>query len=392
MMNELSRHIESLLLTHDCVTIPHFGAFVTKYVPAVHSQEEDVYYPPMRSVRFNADMKEDDGLLTSSVCNAYGCTSSEARARVQNLVMNLRQQLLADGQADFGILGQFEQDEDGHITFEACQAGAVTPLFYGLDSFVFPRLSTASRAKASHQSARAAIEAADEMARNSAFAIRQTPNGITIHIGHSLIRATSLVAAILLLFFLLPTHNISNPLQSGGVASVIPIPAEKSSKATSVTVAKTTDYENVAQIGEETATEKATAETTDITAEGNSADSKAEDMPAEPAAAITKATAGSAETAETAASKPHINNNVSETPETKTAYCIVVASAISKANAERYAKELQERGMKSARVMIKGKMVRVVLDGFDTEEETVESLRKMRHNNEEFANAWVLHL
>ena len=73
-------------------------------------------------------------------------------------------------------------------------------------------------------------------------------------------------------------------------------------------------------------------------------------------------------------------------------YYIVLASAISLSNAERYTGELQKRGMQNAQVMAKGKMVRVVLDGYASEEEAVSHLRQLRHNNNEFENAWVLHL
>jgi len=352
-MNELSRHIESLLLTHECVAIPHFGTFMTMYVPAVHSIEEDAYYPPMRSVRFNADLKADDGLLEASICHTYGCTRAQARERVQTLVLRLRQQLLSDGQVDFGILGQFAQDEDGHISFEACQAGAITPQLYGLDSFSFPRLSTASRAKATHHSARAAMEADEEIARNSAFAVRHTPNGITIHIGHSFIRGASLVAAILMLFFLLPTHNVSRLSNPGGVASVIPINVE-TPKVQAPKIA-----EKVQVVAPEVQAPEVVAPSS--FPKGNTI---------EEAAQVSE---------EVAASAPY-------------KYYIVLASAISLSNAERYTGELQKRGMQNAQVMAKGKMVRVVLDGYASEEEAVSHLRQLRHNNNEFENAWVLHL
>ena len=360
-MNELSRHIESLLLTHECVAIPHFGTFMTMYVPAVHSIEEDAYYPPMRSVRFNADLKADDGLLDASICHTYGCTRAQARERVQTLVLRLRQQLLSDGQVDFGILGQFAQDEDGHISFEACQAGAITPQLYGLDSFSFPRLSTASRAKATHHSARAAMEADEEIARNSAFAVRHTPNGITIHIGHSFIRGASLVAAILMLFFLLPTHNVSRLSNPGGVASVIPInvetPKVQAPKIAEKVVAPSSFPEGNTK---EEAPQVSKQETT-------------------PEVITPETSTPEATTLEVAASAPY-------------KYYIVLASAISLSNAERYTGELQKRGMQNAQVMAKGKMVRVVLDGYASEEEAVSHLRQLRHNNNEFENAWVLHL
>ena len=52
-MIELSRHIENLLLKHNCVIVPQLGGFVTQYVPARYISEEQIFLPPYRSVGFN---------------------------------------------------------------------------------------------------------------------------------------------------------------------------------------------------------------------------------------------------------------------------------------------------------------------------------------------------
>jgi len=205
------------------------------------------------------------------------------------------------------------------------------------------------------------MEADEEIARNSAFAVRHTPNGITIHVGHSFIRGASLVAAILMLFFLLPTHNVSRLSNPGGVASVIPInvetPKVQAPKIAEKVVAPSSFPEGNTK---EEAPQVSKQETT-------------------PEVITPETSTPEATTLEVAASAPY-------------KYYIVLASAISLSNAERYTGELQKRGMQNAQVMAKGKMVRVVLDGYASEEEAVSHLRQLRHNNNEFENAWVLHL
>jgi len=146
-MSELSQHIEALLLTHDCVVIPQLGAFVTQWIEASRADDEALLFPPQRSLRFNTSITTDDGLLVHSIRHTYRMAEADAKRKVQTLVLDLRQQLLADGQADFGALGQFTQDEDGVVAFESCSAGTVTPSYYGLDTIVFPRLQTAAKAR-----------------------------------------------------------------------------------------------------------------------------------------------------------------------------------------------------------------------------------------------------
>ena len=70
-MIELSRHIESLLLAHDCVIVPGLGGFVAHYVPARRIAEEQLFLPPSRSVGFNQQLTINDGLLVQSYMQAY---------------------------------------------------------------------------------------------------------------------------------------------------------------------------------------------------------------------------------------------------------------------------------------------------------------------------------
>ncbi len=60
-MNELSRHIEVLLLEHDCVIIPQLGGFVAQYVSSHRVTAEQTIYPPFRTVGINAQLTLNDG-------------------------------------------------------------------------------------------------------------------------------------------------------------------------------------------------------------------------------------------------------------------------------------------------------------------------------------------
>ena len=79
-MKELVKHIEILLLDHDCVVVPQIGGFVTCNAPAKYVEEENLFLPPIRTVGFNERLKADDGLLVRSYVEAYDCSDTEARA------------------------------------------------------------------------------------------------------------------------------------------------------------------------------------------------------------------------------------------------------------------------------------------------------------------------
>ena len=70
-MINLARHIEILLLEHDCVVIPGIGGFITNAEEARFLEQEWQMMPPYRTVRFNQALKSNDGLLVQSYMNIY---------------------------------------------------------------------------------------------------------------------------------------------------------------------------------------------------------------------------------------------------------------------------------------------------------------------------------
>jgi septal ring-binding cell division protein DamX len=75
----------------------------------------------------------------------------------------------------------------------------------------------------------------------------------------------------------------------------------------------------------------------------------------------------------------------------KKGYCIVLASQVSKRNAEMFIERLKGKGLDSAEIYVKQKaqsIRRVVCGNFQTQEEAYKELRKI-HKDEELKDAWV---
>ena len=347
-MNELSRHIESLLLSHDCVVVPQFGGFVTMATSATREETEQLFFPPIRVVRFNPDLMEDDGLLTTAVREWRHCTSTEAKRYIQLLVLDLRQQLLSDGQVDFGSMGVFSQDEDGRVSFSPCQAGVVTPDFFGLDAFLMQKLTAAQRS--GHRRGSSASQLAHDASHDSQH--------ITIHISKRGLKNIVAAAAIILLCALFSTP-LDNAVRSNQ-ASVLP-----SEPSTELPAAKPAKPQQPAVVKEKAVKESA------VTPEVKPEQVKVE---AEKVAPVTQTDATSNEL------QPAGN------------YCIVLASNVSRKNAERYVQTLRQRGFSNARVYNNGKMNRVIIDGFQTEEQATAENIKLHHTDSEYATTWVMAL
>ena len=132
LVNELERHIEILLLSNDCVIVPDFGGFMAHHVDARYDGRDSLFLPPLRTVGFNPLLKMNDSLLAQSYVEAYDISYPEAIDRLADEVAEIRQCLENEGKFELNNIGTLYLNEDGNYSFEPCEAGILTPDFYGL--------------------------------------------------------------------------------------------------------------------------------------------------------------------------------------------------------------------------------------------------------------------
>ncbi len=140
-MIELSRHIECLLVKHNCVIIPEFGGFVTQYVPAHFVKEEGLFLPPYRSIGFNPELQHNDGLLVQSYMQTHDTNYTETLSIISSAVQQLKEELQDKGCVDMNGVGLLMLGVNGNYDFEPYESGVVSPELYGLDSFSAVRRS-----------------------------------------------------------------------------------------------------------------------------------------------------------------------------------------------------------------------------------------------------------
>lgn len=352
-MNILFDHIEHLLLNHPCVIVPQFGAFVTMECASTRAEGEEVFFPPLRIVRFNPDLVADDGLLVKSVRETYRLNEGEAKRKIQKAVLDLRQQLLADGQVDFGSIGLFSQDEDGHVSFAACQAGIVTPQFFGLDAFAMSKLSSRQRANTKLQVQRTLPE--EESDRHN----------ITIRISRKLVRYVAATAAAIILgvLFSVPVNEYTQQ------ASVFPSETASKPAAAPVAPKQAKAKAKVAQPSSETRLSESANSPSRISNSPSQVENTPSQVSNAPSQMVKKAEEKKLE-----------------------GYCVVLASNVSQRNADRYVADLQQRGYSNASVYDNGKMLRVVLTGFTDESQAATEKTRLNKLSKEFASAWVMQI
>lgn len=366
---ELDRHIEILLLDNDCVIIPNFGGFVTHHVDARYDESEGSFLPPLRTLGYNPHLKNiNDSLLAQSYVEAYDISYPEAQRKIAEEVDNLKTALSEQGQFELKNIGMLSLNDMGDVVFEPCEAGILTPDLYGLGSFEMPKLADASTA--SPQPATAAepfvlspIQPADDFAKPDKQSDEIEANGCdsepserTISIKVSWLRNIAVAAAAIVAFFFLSTpvtNSIEGKLYVSDMGTGL------------LTKISELDTPNNA---------KAKASATIANEEIKATVAKK---------VVEKAKSDSLKTAGlTKAEKPE------STDKPLPAYCIVMASQVTKSGAENFVKTLKAEGYDQAYTYINNNVVRVVYGRYPTEQQAYNKLKIVR-GNKYFEQAWI---
>ena len=344
---ELERHIEILLLDNDCVIIPDLGGFMAHHIDARFDAGDGIFLPPIRTIGFNPQLKLNDSLLIQSYIEAYDISYPEAQRRIEAEVAELRQHLETEGYYELNDIGLLRLNSEGHLEFEPCEAGILTPSLYGLSSFEMTPLH------AEEQVEQPTEDSADTSTDTEQETVDEPKTEHAITIKMSWLRNSVAVAAAVILFLIIGTPFSNSNLADSSVrqSTIIPLP----------TNAKTAS----AQHPDTSAVAAATAE----------ADSTAKDVAAEAQAAEEQAAEAQAAEA---------------LPQPTTDYRLVLASWVAKRNAEIFVNQLKEDGFSEAHLYQTPNMLRVVYGHYASETEAYNALHQLRAKSKHFAEAWVL--
>ncbi len=371
VVNELERHIEILLLSNDCVIVPDFGGFMAHHVDARYDGRDNMFLPPLRTVGFNPQLKMNDSLLAQSYVEAYDISYPEAIDRLANEVAEIRQRLENEGKYEINNIGTIYLNEDGNYTFEPCEAGILTPNYYGLGGFDMLPLSTqeneptvtlektnstniAENIEINQEEKQAEpVVALQNATANSVFDVNdddEKPSAEFILIKKSWLRNLAAACIAIIAFFAistpLRTPNVqTSKIDTGMLTRIMPKELVTQNTHQTKLASKAENSEKVLKINPETNKDA-----------NDEANEKKIDQ------------------AELKSAKPY--------------YGIVLASRVTKRNAANYVETLQAKGFKAAKVVITATNVKVVYGSYETEGQAYKALHDLR-NNEVFADGWI---
>lgn len=326
------------------------------HTEARYDEEDHTFLPPLRTLGYNPQLTMNDSLLVQSYVEAYDMSYPEALRRIEDEVNELKQHLENEGHYELNDIGVLSVNEDGKYIFSPCEAGILTPQFYGLSSFEMTPLGELKKQqKASAPVVEIAAEPTEPADTLETTDVTETETieeeeERAIVIKMSWVRNAVAVAAAVLAFFLMttPITNSENIHQSMGNLNnsllVGMMPKDSNMKKIDISKIDTPKPEvkkdSVALAKEVTKT----------------------DVKADTASAATNQ---------------------------ELRYCIVFASYISKKNANTFVEELHQKGYAEAEVFIRNNVTRVIYGNFKTVNEAYNKLNSIQ-KRKGFEEAWVL--
>jgi hypothetical protein len=142
--------IGDLLLQHNCVIVPSFGGFVAQRTSAKIDSAKGVIIPPKKSVLFNKQLINNDGLLIAALSRANSIPYSEAAEEVQAHITEWEARLQMGGRITIDRVGNLFYDQERNLCFEQDRFYNLLLESFGLSSVHFVSAADAE-AKESHQ-------------------------------------------------------------------------------------------------------------------------------------------------------------------------------------------------------------------------------------------------
>ncbi|PRZ26230.1 HU domain-containing protein [Flavobacterium granuli] len=131
-------YIAQLLYRYQCVTVPGLGAFLTETQSAQWIESANSFFPPKKMISFNANIKNNDGLLANHIAQSEKTSYDYAVSAIQYEVLNWKKILDENGTLSIKNVGDISLNADKNLVFIPSEQTNYLSSSFGLSSFVSP--------------------------------------------------------------------------------------------------------------------------------------------------------------------------------------------------------------------------------------------------------------
>ena len=137
MKNTIDHYISQLLYTNDCVILIGFGGFVCSNTTSKLNRQTGLLTPPNRSILFNNQLIDNDGLLINQIAKTEEISQERAKDLVLKFVEKNTTNLKKYRSLRFNKIGLFTLKNDNTIVFTQDLANNYNLDSFGMQSAVF---------------------------------------------------------------------------------------------------------------------------------------------------------------------------------------------------------------------------------------------------------------
>ena len=134
----INSHISSLLYRYQCVTVPGFGAFLTEIQSAQLNGSAVTFNPPTKIISFNANIKNNDGLLANHISISEKISYEEAVSSISNIVDTWMAKLQNRETLSIENIGNIKLSSEMTWFFEPVYHTNYLTSSFGLSNFISP--------------------------------------------------------------------------------------------------------------------------------------------------------------------------------------------------------------------------------------------------------------
>ena len=136
-MLTIEQLIGDLLLQNNCVIIPSFGGFVAQQISAKIDFKTGKAFPPSKSILFNKQLINNDGLLINEFAKRNSKTYDESSVEVEEKVTEWNQTIQAGGRVELDRIGILYNDAENNLCFEQDRFFNLLLASFGLEQVRF---------------------------------------------------------------------------------------------------------------------------------------------------------------------------------------------------------------------------------------------------------------
>ena len=132
---QLQQYIKELLYRHECVTVPNFGAFLTRTISLLIQPKTGIFSPPGKEVSFNHLLKSNDGILAHFMAQKENISYEQALRKIEKEVIVWKQKLQTQ-HLTFAGIGEMRLNTQKKINFSPFGSINFDLNSFGLKSFI----------------------------------------------------------------------------------------------------------------------------------------------------------------------------------------------------------------------------------------------------------------